>query len=256
MMKMSVMSQLRKGHTLCVSLAFLLVMSVSLVSCDKRNIHQVVKELAEAPVDTTYFVSKSIHTNPFSTVDIDCFADVTFHQIPTDEEHFVVLKAPVKVLENLRVTVEDGDLSVNVDRRYKMPEKAVAVVEIYAPFVNSFILDGGKCLRLGKMVQTSPLEVILHGNVGAITADSLAVHEMALLLDGSGSYDLKNITTGALRAKVIGTGIMNLAGKCNNASLEVQGRGQINAVALQCATPVEFSVMERGKVLLNKKQKK
>ena len=246
MMKMSVMYNLRKGYAAMLSLSFLLLMSLSLSSCDKRNIHQVVKEMAEAPVDTVGFVSRSLHTNPFSTVDIDCFADVTYFQTPAGGDHLVVMKALPKVIGNLEVLVEDGDLVVGVDRRYRMPDKAVAVIEIYAPFVNRFVLDGGKCLRLGKMSLTSPLELSLHGNVGAFTADSLAVHELSLSLNGSGSFDMKNIETGNLRVKTDGNGYVKLAGKCRSAVFFMKDRGMINATGLKSDSCIMQNIEGRG----------
>ena len=256
MMKMSIMNRLRKGHGCPMAMVFLLMLSFSLVSCDKRNIHQVVKEMAEAPVDTTGFVERSMHTNPFSTVDIDCFADVTYHQTAMDGEHLIVMKAPPKVLGNLDVAVEDGDLVLSVDRRYRMPDKAVAVVEIYAPFVNSFTLDGGKCLRLGNMTLTSPLELILHGNVGAITADSMSVHELSLSLEGSGSYDLKHLVTGDLRSKTNGNGNIYITGNCHSASFSVKGNGHVDATGLVSETPIERSVSGKGYVVIESAKKK
>ena len=122
--------------------------------------------MAVLPADTVGMKGKTLCTNPFSLVDIDCFADVTYHQTAASADHRVVLRAPEKVLENIAVQVEEGKLRIAVDRRYKMPEKAVAVIDVYAPFVNRFLLDGGKCLRLGKIALTSPLELMVNGNVG------------------------------------------------------------------------------------------
>lgn len=250
-MKIFLSNQFKRQRIGMKMAAVLFVMLFAFVSCDKRNIHEVVKEMAEAPVDTTGYVGRIVHTNPFSTVDIDCFADVTFHQTPVGSEPSVELKAPAKVLKNLEVVVEDGDLVISVDRRYKMPEKAVAVVDIYSPFVNSFVLDGGKCLRLGHIALTCPLELVLHGNVGAVTVDSMSVHELSLHLDGSGSFDLKNIETGDLRAKVSGAGSLKVAGKCHSADLFIKGDGVINACELKAEVPVRHSIEGKGKVWLD-----
>ena len=247
-MKMSVMYKIRKGCAAMMSLSLLLVLSISFSSCDKRNIHQVVKEMAEAHVDTVGFVTRSVHTNPFSSVDIDCFADVTYHQTSVCGEHLVVMKALPKVIGNLEVSVEDGNLVVAVDRRYRMPDKAVAVIEIYAPFVNSFVLDGGKCLRLGKMSLTSPLELSLHGNVGAFTADTLVAHELSLKLNGSGSYDLNNIETGNLRVKTQGDGYVKLAGKCQSAALSMKDGGVIDILDLKSDSCVSQNIVGRGAI--------
>lgn len=217
--------------------------------CDNRNIHQVVRDLAAAPVDTVGWPGRAMHTNPFSAVDIDCFADVTYHQTAVSDEHYIELKAPGNVLENLSVKVEDGELRVAVDRRYRMPEKAVAVIHVYAPFVNRFILDSGKCLRLGRVELTCPLELMLEGNVGTLMADSIVAHEVSLLLDGTGSYQLKGLRTGDIRARVLGGGLVRLEGNCRSAHLQVRSNGKIDVSALHCDSAVVEEIGPGGKVV-------
>ncbi|EJX02232.1 hypothetical protein, secreted [gut metagenome] len=225
----------------CTSLLTLL----PLASCDNRNIHQVVREMAAAPVDTAYMEKRTIETNPFSTIDVDCFADVTYHQVPVGEKHRVEIHSFPKVLDNIEVKVEEGELVVAVDRRYKMPDKAVAVIDIYSPFANRFMLDGGKCFRLGKVVMTSPIELFLDGNVGTILCDSLSAHEVSLELNGTGYYHLKGISTGRIKALIRGGGRIDLEGKCGSAQFSVAGNGSINAEKLQSDSAIEMTRIEK-----------
>ena len=221
----------------------------SLVSCDNRNIHQVVKEMASAPVDTVGWPARTLRTNPFFAVDVDCFADVTYHQTTMADDHYVEVKAPTNVLENIGVVVEDGELRINVDRRYRMAEKDVVVVNIYAPFVNRFMLIGGKCLRLGQISMTSPLEMLVDGNVATMMADSISAHEISLMLDGSGSIDLKGMQTGDVRVKLKGNGSILLAGQCERNKMTLLGDGTIDIRSLRCDSVVQEEVVGKGMVL-------
>jgi len=194
----------------CTRLLALFALLALFVACDKRDIRQVVKEMAEAPADTTAFIARTVHTNNFSTVEIDCFADVTFCQTLTAAP-YVRLQATKEVLPHVNVrTVEDG-LFIAIDRRYRMPEDAVVVVYIYAPFASKFVLNGGKCLRLGQFHVASPLTIDVNG-VASVTADSLAAHEVALTVAGDASADVRGLRANRLSFTRSGNGIAVLAG--------------------------------------------
>lgn len=210
----------------CIGLA------VALMSCDNRDIRRVVKELAEAPVDTTGFVQQTIHTNDFSIVEVDCFADVTYHQTPAGTPHHVRVRALSEVVEHLTIDVRDGQLDIQVSRRYRMPEKAVVVADIYAPFVSKFTLDGSKCLRLGRMDISSPLTLEIDG-VGALTADTLSAPEISVELSGTSCADLRNISTGRLKALLHGAGMLTVQGECDEAFFGTAEAASADTTALK-----------------------
>jgi hypothetical protein len=212
-------------------LLFLLA-AFALTACDNKNIHELVKQVAEAPVDTTGYVTKELAVSEYNSVMVDCFADVTFHQSEEGAEPRVVLQAPQEVLPNLSVRVKDEELVVETDRRYNMPEGVVAVVHLYSPFVNDFTLNGGKCLRLGTVNVSTPLLLDLNG-VGALTADSIACPETTLHLNGAGSADLKGLKLQRLRIALNGSGRVYLQGEADEVVHEVNGDGLIHAEQLQ-----------------------
>lgn len=203
-----------------------------LTSCGERtDIRQVVKDIAEAPADTIGLLSKTVLTNSFSSVEVDGFADVTFHQ--SFEAPRVRLHAAREVMPHVSVRAVDDDLVIATDRRYRMPDDAVIVVDIYAPFANKFILNGGKCLRLGKLHIASPLSVELNG-VGAITADSLKAKELSLEIYGDGSADIKGINVDAINCAINGNGQIILQGQtATKLRQAVNGIGSIDASQLK-----------------------
>lgn len=85
---------MKKNILLCV----LALCAAAFTACDHRNIKQVVKEIAEAPADTLGMVRQVVQTNDFSVVEVDCFADVTFHQTASATAPYVVLRAHRDVL--------------------------------------------------------------------------------------------------------------------------------------------------------------
>lgn len=203
-----------------------------LTACNNKNIHELVKQVAEAPVDTAGFEKKELLVSDYCTAMLDCFADVTYTQTADGEQPRVVLMAPKEVLENMKVEVRDGELLVETDRRYRMPEGVVAVVELYSPFVNSFMLNGGKCLRLGEVEISTPLCLELNG-VGALTADSIVCPETTLTLNGSGSADLRGLSLERLSVMLNGIGHIYLQGESGNVTLEKNGMGMIDDSGLK-----------------------
>ena len=214
------------------TMLFFLLAALTLTACDNKNIHELVKQVAEAPVDTTGFVVKELAVSDYNSVVVDCFADVTFHQSEEGTEPRVVLQAPHEVLPNVSVRVKDSELVVETDRRYRMPEGIVAVVHLYSPFVNRFTLNGGKCLRLGKVIVSTPMHLDLNG-VGALTSDSLVCPETTLHLNGAGSADLKGLEMQRLRIALNGSGRVYLQGEVDEVVQEVNGDGLIHAEGLK-----------------------
>ncbi len=217
------------SRTILTSL--LLALSL-LTACDHRDIRHVVKQVAEAPTDTTGFASLTIRTNTFSTVEIDCFADVTFHQTSDNTAPYVHLQAPPEVMGHVKARSADDALSIATDRRYRMPEDVAVVIHLYAPFVSKFVLNGGKCLRLGRLALASPLAIELDG-VGAVTADSLTAQEVELQINGDGSADLRGINTHRLVASINGNGSLSLSGTAAASSVSHTGNCLIDTAGLR-----------------------
>lgn len=213
------------------------ILLLTMAACDNRNIHQVIKEIAEAPVDTTGLSAKTVQTNHFSGVEIDCFADVTFHQTVAGMAPYVSLKAIDEVLDHVSTKAKDDRLVISTDRRYRMPEKAVVIIDIYAPFVSSFMLNGGKCLRLGNLQLSSPLTLEVAG-VGALTADSLVCPEITVRLEGAGSVDLKGVMTQRLDASLTGNGQMFFAGQSRTTNVDISGEGTVNTDKFKSDSPI------------------
>lgn len=177
-----------------------LLLTLALGACHRQDLRDVIKEVAEDPADTTGMASKNFSPNPFYTIEVDCFADVTFKQTPPGTAASIKIMADPAVLPHVKVSTTDGVLNLSTDRRYKMPEKSVIVAEIQAPFVGQFLVCGGKCLRLGHIHLNSPLTLELEG-VGALTAERIEAPEVTVSGNGTGSVDLRGINTSRLTAK-------------------------------------------------------
>ena len=190
---------------------FLLAALAWFASCGHSDIHQAIKQMAETAIDTTGFATRSVNTNRFSSVEIDCFADVDFIQTDGAAMPHVCIAAPPAVIDHVTARTADDHLVISTERRYRMPERAVVRIEIYAPYVSAFTLNGGKCLRLGRLKALSPLTLETYG-VGSITAERIEAPEVDVRLSGDGNVDLKGMATGRLRAEVSGAGHTYLSG--------------------------------------------
>ncbi len=221
-----------KPSRLITILPTVLLAALCLCSCDKRDIHKVVKDMAEAPVDTTGFSTTWVHTNVFSAVEIDCFADVTFHQTG-EAGTYLRLRADKEVLEHISTRTNEDVLLVATDRRYRMPEKAIIVIDIYAPYANKFTLNGGKCLRLGKLTSSSPVALETYGNIGAITSDSISAPEISIPHEGDGSVDLRGIDAHRLTTGIKGDGHVYLSGRADMVKNDISGGGGIDTGKLR-----------------------
>lgn len=208
---------------------FLFFLLLALCACTRTDMRQVVKTLAEQPVDTAGFTRRTIQTVPFSALVVDCFADVTYHQDTT--RCCVVIQAPKSVSEGMRADVSEGVLRIGLDSHYRMPKNVVAVCHVYAPAVGAFELNGGKCLRLGRLVLQAPLRVELNG-VGTVTSDELHAPAITAMLDGAGTMDLDGIDTPQLRAELNGVGDIFLGGRTAHKQIMVNGEGNVDTTNL------------------------
>ena len=225
---------MKRISPLCLLAVLALVLFSSLTSCERRDIRQVAKEIAEAPVDTFGFAEKTVRTNAFSSVSVDCFADVTYHQTPTSQPT-VRLRAPRDVLSHIAVQATSGQLAISTFRRYRMPEKAVIVVDIYAPFINKVTLNGGKCLRLGNVQLQSPFAIELLG-IGAVTASHLEAPELSLDVEGQGSADLRGIATNRLSVNLDGLCQAQLQGTAATLTGSVSGESIFTTDSLRTSS--------------------
>lgn len=191
-----------------------ILLTLTLNACNRKDLREVIKEVAEDPADTTGMASETFATNPFYTIEINCFADVTFKQSEPGSPSFVRIFADQTVLSHVKVSTTDDILTLSTDRRYKMPEKSVIVAEIHAPFVGQFFISGGKCLRLGHIRLSSPLTLELDG-VGALTAERVEAPEVTVKGNGTGSVDLQGINTSRLTVQADNQCYVFLSGRTN-----------------------------------------
>lgn len=203
-------------------------MALAPMACQHTHISQMVKSVTEQPVDTTGYQSRTVRTQPFSAVEINCFSDVTFHQLEPGSECSVRLTASEELLARIKANVSsDGKLTLEPEHNYRTNDNEVAVVHLYAPAVNEFTVNGGKCLRLQELTAQTPVKMVLYG-VGTINCTRLKAPEVVTRLEGVGSIDLEGIDTQRLRAELNGVGDIVLAGRAAQQHIMLEGTGHID----------------------------
>ena len=200
--------------------------------CRQTNIREVMMNVASQHVDTTGYQRRTIHAASFATVEIDCFADVTYTQTAPGTPCRIELQAHQPLLNKMTFSVVSGSkLVVDAGKYYNSSEREVPVVHIYAPAVNYFELAGGKCLRLGYLKLHTPFSVKL-GGVGAILCKQLQAPQVDVVLEGAGSVNLEGIDTNYLRAELSGAGSIRLAGKAAHTQTLLLGAGTVDTTRL------------------------
>ena len=215
-------------HTL-----LLLTCLLGMTACQHTNVHNVVKDIAEQPVDTSYYSQERIVLPAFTAVEINCFADVTYHSCAASTPPSIRILAPQKMLKLYSAHVDDeGTMVLTMNTRTGLSDQAVPVIHIYAPTVNAFELNGGKCLRFGALQLHSPLQVKLNG-VGIITSQELKATSVEVELNGAGNMELHGIHTTRLKARLNGAGHIKLVGKAREKHISIDGSGSIDTSELK-----------------------
>ena len=211
---------------------FLLCLCCSLTACKNQSFNEMLKDVAEQQVDTTGYQRRVVYTPDFTSVAVNCFSDITYHQISPESSPYVVLRAPAQVLEHMECVVVNNEcLRLELIPPYRQPESVAFVIDIYAPIIDKFTLNGGKCLRLGEIVRDIPLQVELNGS-GAISCQRLVAPDVIAVLNGAGHIDLKQIQVNSVTAEINGVGNIEVSGKAHKTSLHVNGEGYIDTNSL------------------------
>lgn len=212
---------------------FPLLLMLTLTACKGGSIREAVRSVAESPVDTTGYDTRVVPVASFTSVVVDCLADITYVQTDSAAAPHIVLQAPAAVLGLLDVqTGGAGPLCISLSRHSRLPENVVPVIKIYAPHVTCFTLNGGKILRLGRSVAQSPVTIALCG-AGLIKCDSLCAPDVVATLDGAGAIELRGLEAGSIRATLNGTGNILLDGHYRDEAVtHINGLGEIDTQSL------------------------
>lgn len=209
-----------------------LIVLCGLSACKYKSLNEMLKEIAVQQVDTTGYSERVVYPQSFTTVAVNCFSDVTYHQTALGEKPYVVLRAPENVLQHTEcIVVDDESLRIELKPPYRQPESVAFVINVYAPVVDRFVVNGGKCLRLGKIKRAMPLSVEMNG-CGSILCDQLVAPDFEAELNGAGHIELRNIEVNRIKATINSIGNIVLSGKAKNTSLKINGEGKIDTNSL------------------------
>lgn len=181
----------------------LLTLCLVLGGCRRRTVMEHVRHMVSQRVDTTHYAHRAYTLSNFQSIDAACFADFTFHQTAPSSKPRVEVWAPRELLDDVKVSVTNGELRFMLDRSSEMAPRDVPVIHIHAPFVYHFGLHGAKCLRLGHLAISTPLSIEVEG-VSLCTAASLKAPEVRLAVSGAGTLRTDSLHTP--RLSIYGTG--------------------------------------------------
>jgi len=131
----------------------------------------------------------------------------------------VIVDALTEIYELTTITVENGVLLVNVERKPESPNKSIwAKIDDIKLNPNMKIFVSVKNLN----------ELQVNGGGKIVSENSIAASNLILGISGSGSMDL-DLKGDVLKAEVSGSGKMILRGYASSLDAVVSGSGSINA---------------------------
>ncbi len=146
----------------------------------------------------------------FSTIDLQCSADVIIKDRILSDKNMVVVKAQANILPMIVTRVIGNKLVIDMEGCI-MNSNAIEVY-VYVNEISEVNLGGSGNIRS---------ENALRGDV------------MEINLGGSGKIDLK-LKTNVAEVSLNGSGNIKLDGNVNKALFEINGSGDIDAASLMC----------------------
>lgn len=227
--------------------ALALLFSVCLTSCVDRLVTRMTDNALEEPADTTGFETRRIAGGTFDRVECSAYAIVTYHPTAAGDTPHATLRGNAATLRNTEAAIADGKLEIETKKDRDLHKEDMALIDIYAPGIRRFDLEGLERLRLGKYVSALPLEINLDG-AGSVEADSLHAPSLSIDLDGAGNIDVRGLQTNELRVSLDGAGHITLAGTCGGGAISLDGAGSLDVSKLRSTRTLRKEVNGAGHI--------
>jgi Putative auto-transporter adhesin, head GIN domain len=163
----------------------------------------------------------------------------------------VVATGSEKVLETLKITVEDGKLRIGRKRdgNWKIfstnwNDKSAKIV-VTLPVLNDAVLAGSGDMQIDTTA-TDRFKATLAGS-GDLDVATVKAAAVELTLAGSGNLRAGNAAAASLEATIAGSGDLQVSGTAQKAELNVAGSGDIDASGLT-ATFADASIAGSGNI--------
>ncbi|MCQ2159007.1 MAG: DUF2807 domain-containing protein [Bacteroidales bacterium] len=139
----------------------------------------------------------------------------------------VILRADGDIIDNIRIAVENGTLSI------RMSEKRLRGIKGASIYITSDILNSlscnGACEFENKNGISTTKDFTLSCN-GACDCEiaSIRTPEITVTINGVGDCEIEGIDAGTVNATINGAGSLDLGGRCIQANLTINGAGEID----------------------------
>ncbi len=163
----------------------------------------------------------------------------------------IVATGPERVLENLQMKVEDGNLKIGRQKNaswnlfsYAWKSKS-ATITVTLPVLNKAVVAGS-----GDMVIDTTATDQFNGSIagsGDMEIASVKAAIVDLAVAGSGNLRAQGTAASSLEASVAGSGDLQITGTAQQAELNIAGSGDIDASALT-VTDADASVAGSGNI--------
>ena len=158
----------------------------------------------------------------------------------------VVIYADDDVINNIKVDVENGQLSI------KMPEKKLrnikgAKIYITSQILNSLVFNGACEFENKRGIQTDKAFTLTGNGASDCEIASIRASDITVVINGVTDCEIDGISCKTLSAVINGAGSLDLEGVCDEADLTINGAGEIDIEKLS-ANFVNSTVRGAGSI--------
>lgn len=171
-------------------------------------------------------ISEDLDLRDFDAIQVDGYADILFTQADT---YGVTLRTRESFFDRVKIRVKGRTLVIDTKSHFQWHTEDI-IVHIAAPCLKRIDVDGAARFELRD---------------GLFSDDDLKIH-----VDGAGQLDLSGISVRDLEVEIDGAGEVFLDGEAENASLEIDGAGTIDARYLQVYGRLWKHISGFGEILL------
>lgn len=220
---------------------------LSFASCISGIVNHGLDKAFSEPVDSTGYKSRELADTAFNRVDCQSYAIVTFHQIAEGQPPRVSLRARPDILQRYEIFVHDSTLTIKTEENKRLKFEDIALIDIYAPRIRRFKMEGLEYLKLGNFASTEPLKISIDG-AGKLEARSLKAAALSLSLNGAGNVEIDELETDEVQAELNGAGHMRFCGTCQGGRFSIDGAGNIDISELHSSRAFIKEVSGTGNI--------
>jgi len=197
--------------------SFLLTLLILLVLCFSGCVVVSISDNASAVSGKGSSEKYNITVGDYNRIKVEGFCEIQYYAAPSNT---VTLEVQPNLREYFVVEAQDGELVVRTTKRIKYNSRAIPVLTVSTPVLNSVIIMGACTFK---------------------TIDKIKTNSFNLEVSGAGEGKAE-LEVNTLKADISGAGSFELFGRADKAEFEFNGAGDLKAFSFEVReASIDFS---------------